>query len=203
MVPGLHPPDTPPAADMATDSRDEAWLARLRAGDAAAFEEIFHAYSARLYRFVYGYVKSTAVAEELVQDVLLRLWEQREGRGTGPQTLRAYLYTAARSRALDHLRHEGVVHRSEDEAVGTGIVLAMGQPAHQADDRLRDEELRAALDRALAELPERRRTAMTLYWQDGLRYAEIAEVMGVSVKTVENHLATALKTLRERLARFY
>lgn len=187
---------------MATDANDDVWLAALRAGDSAAFEAIFRAYSDRLYRFVYGYVRASGTAEELVQDVFLRLWERR-GHGIGPQNLRAHLYTVARSRALDYLRHTQVIHRSEAEALGEGLALGMGERVRDAGDQLHDRELRAALQSAVAELPERRRVALTLHWQDGLRYAEIAAVMGVSVKTVENQLASALKTLRQRLARFY
>jgi len=188
--------------NSAVEARDREWLARIREADEPAFEAVFHAYSAGLYRFVYGCVGSAAIAEELVQDLFFKLWTERAG-GLGEQPLRAYLYTVARSRSLDYLRHERVVAKVSGEVANAGVVLAMGRLVVPADERLRAEEANAALERVIKELPERARQAFTLYWRHELRYAEVAAVMGISVKTVENHLATALKILRRRLASFY
>jgi RNA polymerase sigma-70 factor, ECF subfamily len=160
--------------------------------DESAFEAVFRTYSPALFRFIYGYVRSTAIAEELVQDVFLRLWEQRAW-WVEEEALRARLYTVARSRALDYLRHEEVAKRLQPEVESRQLT----------DDRLADDELNTALRRAIDELPSRCREAFTLYWQQGMRYAEVAKVMGVSEKTVENQLAIALKTLRGRLWGFF
>ena len=186
----------------ATEDRDRRWAERVRAGDEAAFEALFREYSAALYRFAYGYVRSVAVAEDLVQDVFFWLWKER-GRLDVERSLRAYLYTLARSRALDHLRHEQVALRGERESTAELRVSAaspvMSQPA-TPEEQLVDDERTAALARAVEALPERCRITFRLFWREGLSYAEIATVMGVSRKTVENQLALALKTLRRRLA---
>src|SRR5215208_8302170 len=78
-------------------------LARLRAGDQQAFDDVFRAHYAALVRFAEGVVRHRAVAEEVVQDVMLQLWRRREALAPD-SSLQAYLYQATRNRALNHLR---------------------------------------------------------------------------------------------------
>src|SRR6185437_7257015 len=98
---------------------------RIRAGDVAAFEQLFRALHAPLCEVVDGYVRSQAVAEEIVQDLYFVIWTTRE-RLPAPRSFRGYLFAAARNRALHHLRHQAVVRRSstlvdgQTEAAGTG-----------------------------------------------------------------------------------
>src|SRR6266480_1697753 len=107
--------------------------------DIAAFEALFRTHYSPLCDYVYGYVRSRAVAQELVQDLFLRLWERA---GTPASTLAAaYLYTAARNRAVDHLRREQVATAwAKSPAGATGAVPA------GADEPLCEHELRDALE---------------------------------------------------------
>jgi RNA polymerase sigma factor (sigma-70 family) len=115
--------------------------------------------------------------------------------------VRSYLYGAARNRALSHLRHARVVARWTESTIRE--IGARGLSGSSADDRLRSDELAWALARAVERLPPRRRQAYTLRWQYDLSLAEIAAVMGVTVKCVELQLASASKAVREALAEFF
>src|SRR6185503_19604962 len=171
---------------------------RIRRGDAGAFEELFREHHAGLCRFAAGYVRDAAVAEELVQDVFFELWRGRAGWELRA-TLRAYLFGAVRNRALNHLK------RAKREGGWLARLRRETDPADPspAPDRAAVEaEAAAAVARAVARLPERARMAVELRWHHGLRHGEIAEVMGISVKGVENQLGRALKALRATLGDF-
>jgi len=189
-------PAPDPESDERRDEQDRVWFAHLRVGDEEAFEALFRRYSPSIYRFVCSYVDAPAIAEEVTQDVFFRLWEHRGQLPAEPE-VRVQLFIMARSRALDYLRHDRIVTSHAATAIA-----AAPQSTPAADQGVVEDELNSALAAAIAELPPRSRLAFVLYWRHGLRYADVAQVMGVSVKTVENQLATALKTLRRRLARF-
>jgi len=163
------------------------------APDVAAFEGVFRTHYAPLCDYVYSYVRSRAVAQELVQDLFLRLWERAP---TAAETLAApYLYTAARNRAVGHLRRERVAAAWANDPA---CAARAAPPA--ADEPLREHELRAALDNAVAALPERCRLVFTLSRYRRLSNADIARMLSISVNTVEQQMWRALKTLRVKLA---
>src|SRR5881227_3517866 len=96
------------ALDPATrDARELEWFARVRTGDAQAFEALFRAYVDPLCSFAYSYVESESQAQEIVQDLFARLWERRETLER-PRSVRAYLYGATRNRVLNERRHARV-----------------------------------------------------------------------------------------------
>lgn len=101
--------------------RDRRWIGRIREGDHAAFETLFHAYAEQLCVFAEQYVGAPEMAERLVQEVFLSVWRRRRSI-TLQGSIKSYLYTAARHQALDHLKHQRVVEQwaehvaSRDEA---------------------------------------------------------------------------------------
>lgn len=179
---------------------DEAtWAPRIRAGDVAAFEALFRAYHRRLVAYVEGYVHSSEAAEEVVQDVFFGIWNRREQwelRGS----VRGYLYASARNAALNYGRRKRLETRGLERVGADPLGVVAPLPERGAQDRLEREEVAAEVRRAVQSLPERSRQVVMLRWEQGLKYAEIAEVMGISVKGVENQLARAVKTLRGRLS---
>lgn len=172
---------------------DREVLARLRRGDEAAFEAVFRTWYAPLVRLATGLLREQAVAEEIAQDVMLELWRRRESL-TPDGSAQAYLFQATRNRALNHVRHTRVRQRGEPYARGPSASAPAGPAA------LVEEEIGVALQTALGEMPERTRRVFELSRIQGLRYAEIAETLGISVKTVEAQMGRALRALRERLA---
>ncbi len=184
------------------DLADADLVARVRAGDAAAFAEMFHAYYEPLCTFVAGYVESPAIAEDVVQDVFARVWTGRsEWQLRGG--VRGYLYGAARNRALKALRRTRVVSRWIDAVRRTGLASGSGEGPPAADAHVRESELTAAAARAVERLPARRRQVYVLRRQHHLTPVETAQVMGVSVKCVELQYSQALRALREALADFF
>jgi RNA polymerase sigma-70 factor (ECF subfamily) len=172
---------------------DRELLDRLRRGDRDAFDAIFRAHYPALVGVAERVLGERAVAEEAAQDVMVELWRRRETLSVD-ESLRAYLFRSVRNRALNHLRHERVKQRAAPFAAGESVTHA------EATARLEEEEIGAALRAAVDALPERCREVFELSRGHGLRYAEIAGVLGISVKTVEAQMGKALRVLRERLA---
>ena len=156
-----------------------------------AFTEVVKAYYAGLYDFALGYTRSPDAAKDLLQDVLLALWEGRATIAPG-HGIRAYLYGAVRNRALNYLRDRKPSLDPPDIRSGEAPDAGL-----QLDDLIRDYQ------RTIAELPERRQEVFRLSRLYGLTYEEIAEVMGISVNTVRTHMAAALQHMRIRLAHHF
>jgi len=172
---------------------DRELLERLRQGDSAAFDEIFRTWYGPLVGTAERMLRDRAVAEELVQDVMLELWRRRETLAADGSA-QAYLFQATRNRVLNHLRHLKIEQRSEPDVRGESSTTP------HADAAVVEEELDVAVQRAVQSLPDRCREVFELSRVHGLKYAEIARQLGISVKTVEAQMGKALRTLRERLA---
>ena len=188
----LAPVDPPP---------DDRLAARVQAGDASAFEELFIAYYRRLFVFVESYVRSAEVAEDLTVDVFVRIWERRtewELRGS----VRPYLYAAARNEALAWLRRQRMIERVHDGAAHDDAPPGMGAPPPPGDAAVQARELAEAVEQAIQRLPDRGREAFVLHRKHGLSYAEVGETMGISPRTVEVHIRRAFQALRADLGGF-
>lgn len=172
---------------------DRELLELLRSGRRDAFDTIFHAHYARLVGLAESMLHDRASAEEVVQDVMLELWRRR-GDIQLQSSLNAYLYRSTRNRALNQLRHARVQRRAEP------YLIDDAGSSSPTDRDVLQEEIDVALRAAVASLPDRCREVFELSRVNGLRYAEIAETMGISIKTVEAQMGKALRILRERLA---
>ena len=171
---------------------DRDLVERLREGDEQAFDAIFRSYYPPLVGLAERMLRQRAVAEEIGQEVMLELWKRRESLSFDV-SLRAYLFQSVRNRALNQIRHEKVARAAQPYAAQEASVA----PRPHAE--LVQEEIDVALRAGIAELPERCREVFELSRVQGLKYAEIAATMGISVKTVEVQMGKALRLLRERL----
>jgi RNA polymerase sigma-70 factor (ECF subfamily) len=171
---------------------DRALLDRLKDGDQAAFDEVFRAHYPALVILAQSLLHDRSASEDVVQEVMLELWRRRTA-VTIQESMRAYLVRSTRNRALNQIRHANVQKRAEPHLVGEESVAA-------AASGLVAAELRDAITVAVAELPPACREVFRLSREQGLRYAEIAETLGISIKTVESQMGKALKHLRTRLA---
>jgi RNA polymerase sigma-70 factor (ECF subfamily) len=167
-------------------------LSRLRHGDEDAYASIFREHYPGLVVSATRLLGERALGEEIAQDVMLELWRRRVSLVlTGP--LRAYLQQATRNRALNRLRQGRTAQRGE--------VYVRGPSASPSpDSRAISSELQIATARAIAALSEPQREVFEMNRQRGLTYGEIAEQLGISVKSVEARMGRALKLLREQLA---
>lgn len=157
-----------------------------------AFDALVRAHYGRLCDFVYRYVRSREVAEDIVQDIFVRLLKSGTFDFDDPL---AYLYRAARNGAASHLRRERVRERFLAEA-------GAAPTAPPADVDVQYHELADAIAHAVDSLPQRARQIFTMHREQGLSYGEIARALDLSPKTVENQMGRALKALRARLAPF-
>jgi RNA polymerase sigma-70 factor (ECF subfamily) len=167
---------------------------RIRRGDSAAFETLFRTHYDALCSFAVRYTDSSAIAEELVQDVFARVWTDRS-RWPSPLNQRAYLFTAVRNRALNVGRRRQL----EDDWIEAEAAIARGTDDSTnavAVPLIADPEAHDYLERAVASLPERCRLVMHLRWRESMSYADIAAIMGISTKGVENQLSRGLRALR-------
>lgn len=179
---------------LAVSVQDEAAIAAaLRAGDRAAFKVFFERHHADLLRYLSFRNVPEEQADDLVQQAFVAIWERRESlREDG--SVRALLYRIAYSRALNHFRDTERFDRPE--AQGDEYAADGADPEQSAEARL----IRDRIGAAVAGLPERRRAVFELCVLEGFSYREAAETLEISVKTVENQMAHALKAVREALA---
>lgn len=172
---------------------DRELLARVRSGDEGAYDTVFRSWYPVLVRVAGALLHDTDAAEEVAQDVMHELWRRRHLLDADV-SLRAYLLRSIRNRSLNHLRHLRV-RRQTEPAVEEGYNAPIA-----ADQPMVAQELSEAVRKALDELPPRCREVFDLSRVHGLKYAEIAESLDISQKTVEAQMGKALRHLRERLA---
>src|SRR2546423_4925455 len=179
------------SVDVNSDADEHAWADRIRAGDIAALETLYRTYWQRLYAFAFRYVQTKEDAEEVAQEIFFRIWRGR-AQWMPAGAVRNYLYLAVRNAARDRLERAAVARRWGGR-VGRLVTATEIQSDLEAAD------LVAAVQRALDELPPKRSAVCKLRLIDELSYAQIAERLGISEKTVETQLARGLKFLRERM----
>jgi RNA polymerase sigma-70 factor (ECF subfamily) len=168
-------------------------LQKLQAGDEGAYDAVFREWYPTLVRVAGALVQDVDMAEEVAQEVMLELWRRKHVLDRN-LSVKAYLLRSVRNRALNRLRHLRVRRDSE------GDVEALYDAPVASDQPVIARELSDAIAVAMRELPPRCREIFELSRVDGLAYAEIAEALGISIKTVEAQMGKALRILRERLA---
>ncbi len=188
-----------PVSPTKSGLEDERLVALIRAGDDAAFETVFRLYAAALCTFAAQLLHAHESAADLVHDVFLNVWRNREHLHIR-ESLQAYLYRAVRNRALDTKARERVSERwvatLADEK--GAVVEPFVRPS--IDREIDARSLTTALEQALHLLPAKRRQVFLLRWKEELSYAEIAEMLDISPRTVEVQMRRALQALRAHLA---
>jgi RNA polymerase sigma-70 factor (ECF subfamily) len=165
---------------------------KIKRSDSAAFRSAFDSFQAKLFAFIRYKLGDSAVAEDILQEVFIKLWENRH-QLKEDLSLKSYLYTIANNLALNHLRHTKIVVRFQQEQKSEQQI---GDSVH---DELVKREIRENLLRTIEKLPEKNRMVFMLSRFDDLSYREIAEQLEISIKTVESHMGKALKLLRKEL----
>jgi RNA polymerase sigma-70 factor (ECF subfamily) len=160
----------------------------------ADFESLFKAYYSTLCSYASGFLKDTDASEEVVQEVMFRIWTGRE-KLVIDTSLRSYLFRAVRNGCMNVIKHNSVreEYRSFRES-------QIPESHRSQEDEMIISELEVKIREAIDNLPVERRKVFIMSRYDGLTYAQIAEKLGISAKTVENQMGHALKTLRVELA---
>ncbi len=178
----------PPSAEQYA-----TWARGLRRGDEEAFSSLYHHTYDALHRFVWYMTRDTSATADVLQELYLKLWQVRATVDPG-RSLKALLYQMARNFALNHLRSRK--RHTHDRLDLVDYELA---DTGTTEDALDEATLRTLLTRCIDALPDRRREAFCLSRFEGLSHQEIADVMGLTPKTVNNHIVLALQTLRHHV----
>lgn len=178
-----------------TDEPEKLLLVRLRDGDHSAFESLYHTYSRQLYWHLSRMVKDQHLAEELLQELFVKVWHARE-KVRSDRPFIGFLYLVAKQLAIDHYRRMVRQHRMQE-------FVRNKDPQHgeTTQDQVIGAETRRLLDDAIGALPPQRRRAFELCKVQGKSHKEAGEIMGVSPFTVQNHVAKATAGIREYLHR--
>lgn len=163
---------------------------RLVASDSQAYETIFRQFYSPLLRYAESFTHDREMASDIVQDVYVKLWEMRASLDPN-RSLKALLYRMVRNLALNVRRNQ----KGRQEKLNALTPIS----ARPDDDTLDAERLGKQLRSWIDELPERQREALLLSRYEGLQHDEIAAVMKVSPRTVNNHVVKALRFLRNRV----
>ena len=161
--------------------------------DKRTFEELFRSFFPSLVLFAQKYVPDQDTAKDIVHNVFINLWEKRQQVDTD-SPLKSYLFTSVHNRCLNYIRDQKKFDKDE-----TRFQRLDSTEFSDGVDRLEEQELEQRIFDALQALPEKCREIFNMNRFEGLKYAEIAQKLGISVKTVETQMSKALKILREKL----
>jgi RNA polymerase sigma-70 factor (ECF subfamily) len=160
----------------------------IRHANKTAFRALCQIYYDPLYRFLWRKTRAEETAKDLVQELFLNVWKNRANLDE-TRSCKAYLYRAANNLAINHLKQKAARQAYTIESSASERIAATDE---QHDFQEYAEEV-------LHDLPEEQRLVFTLNKFEGLKYIEIAEMLHISIKTVESRMSKALKTLREKL----
>lgn len=193
---GSEPNDDADQTDDLEEAAAEA--GRIGASDSEAFKHLFNTYFDRLYRYVFRYLESAEESQDVVHDVFLRVWRERRRIGL-ERDLRTYLYATARNHALNRIKHRKLDDRFRERRAAALATEESATLSPSPQSELEARERAAAIQHAVDTLPRRQRQVIELRWHSHLSYDEIASVLGLSPKTVANHVGRALQHLRAML----
>ncbi len=192
------------------DDAGEDWsvYAKFEKGDKAAFHQLFDRYKNRIFNLSYRFVKNAATAEDIAQDVLIKIYEKKvEFR---PNTkFSTWIYRVTANASLDHIRkkrfsgfslNQPMGNNEEEDATPVLEVIGntdLGSPSKE----LEKKELKTVVENALQALPERLRVPIILFQFEENSYQEIAGILQISVKAVERRIYHAKEILRDKLSK--
>lgn len=165
----------------------------LNSGDEKVFEFIFKTYYNRLCNYADSILHDEDESEEIVQSIFLKIWEKRM-EFTVVNSFKSYIYRTVYNACMNKIRHDKVRqdYKTELQAISSPAIESTGK-------KIMGKELELLIASAIEKLPEQCRLVFKLSRFEELKYSEISTHLGISIKTVENHMGKALKILREEL----
>ena len=176
-----------------TENKEEQVVADLRNGEVEAFDRIFESYGKRLYYFSLGYLKSKSEAEEVVQEVFYKVWKNRKN--LNPElSFKAYIFKIAFNHIQELFQKLNLENAYRDEIINSSVGFN-----DDLNERTNYQSLLELVDKLIGQLPDRQREILIRKRKIGQSVKEIAADLGISPKTVENHLTEALKKVKNGL----
>jgi RNA polymerase sigma-70 factor, ECF subfamily len=171
-------------------------IEKISRGDRGSFTNLYRQNYANLCEFAFWYTGNADAAKDIVHEVFLKIWENRDNWKPNIK-IRPYLYKAVKNEALNYLKHQKVIRNWEDKSRHFDAVKVITPEEHCIGS-----ELRVRINKALNQLPEKRRYIFLLNRDYGLSYREISEILDLSINTVETQIRRTLKKLNELLRDF-
>lgn len=168
-------------------------ISRLKQHDKEAFNLLFYMYAEKLFKFSLSFFNNETEAEEIVQEVFLKIWLKRETI-SNPSTFNAFIYTIAKNLIFNNLKRN--IYRKKYESF---LYSNPQQGLNYTENEVLHEETKRRVQNALDSLPKQRKKVFLLSRKEGLKNKEIAEKLDLSVKTVETHMSLTLKYLKQVL----
>lgn len=175
------------------DQDDQVLFEKVKKDDLKAFETLFRTYYAQLIRYGMSMVRDESVAEEISQEIFMYLWEKRKEIQL-KSALKSYLFTSVRYKSINYIKLELPKLQATTDLEG---ISGISEPPMTTSET---DLLKARVQHAIDQLPDKCRNIFVLSRYGGLTYKEIADELDLSVKTVENQMTIALKKLREMLS---
>ena len=176
---------------------DEQALLKLASGDLVAYRYLFDQYFTDLCVFLRIYLHSKEFSEEVALELFEFIWEKRETLEIRI-SFKSFLFSSAKNRAISHYRKE---HRTIFSSLEINDSINFDE--HTSQHYMEENELRGYIEKAINSLPEKSRQIYQMAWEENLSHKEIAARLGITSKTVENHVGIALRKLRESLRPYY
>ncbi len=176
---------------MTSSSDEKELLVQLLNGNEQAFEKIYQLYSSRLYGNLLKLVKSETEAQEILQDVFLKIWENRQNIDI-EKSFRSYLFKIAENKVVDFFRKVARDKKREAQLIS----LATNEYV-PVEELLQSDEKAAILQKAIDSLPPQRQQVFRLCKLEGKSYKEVSEQLGISVSTISDHIVKATKSIRD------
>ena len=173
---------------------DELILQSLRQGSYDAFDALYMRYAPHVEAFAFCMLKNRSEAEDLAHDIFLKIWETRESIGR-IKSFRSYLFRMTKNAVFDRFEHKSVQVRYERQCLAAGDFLSDDVAA-----KIASEDLLMIVELAVERMPEQRQRVFRLSRYERLSHQEIARELGITTKTVEYHIRTALAELRKIIA---
>ncbi len=162
-------------------------------GDLEEFENLFRQFFQPLVLFANKFIYDLDLAENIVQDVFMNIWMNRE-QIDFKGNLKTYLYTSVKNRAINSVKHSKIEREYKEK------VRIVESDFNTPETEFDLQEMEKDINKVIQNLPDKCRLIFLMSRNDHLTYAEIAEILGISIKTVENQMGKALKALRTRLS---
>ena len=170
----------------------------IKAGSNDVFWSVYRAEYNNLLHFVSSYTRNLQDAEDIVQETMIAIWDNRENLDPG-KNFRSYLYTIARNKSLNYLRDNAKRLKGSSLQESENLINSLAMSASCVEDEINALDLQSFIERIYLSLPEKVVNTFKMSRQEGLTYNEIAERIGITPKVVEYHISITLKAIRLRL----
>jgi len=178
---------------MLTINDIEDIILKLKKEDKSALDELFGYYYTRLYHFSKSILKIENDIDDILQEVFVKIWLNRHKIGN-PETFNAYIFTITKNEVLHLIRNN-----LRDQSFRDNLFIHSVAEEYQMQSQLEFDEIKAGIERIVANLPEKRQQVFVLSRTEGLSNKEIALQLNISEKTVEDHITHAIKQIKNAM----